>query len=337
MNLQEFYTSAIEAGKKCDPRGRSAANKDLRKRRQEYDNLPKHRRKYFGTELLENPYPDSLIIVPPHEDIEVKRLVISIDGAQYVIKYARDKDAILLTHHPEGIAEANLHLAWPVYFDSLRQLGITDGMVEGIPAGHYIKKIRKRAMREDKEDWQGDNVELLPDYARLVGVPWVTMHTIADMYAHAYVKRLLEHENPKTLGDVVDVLMTIKEYQVGAMESRVKPWVILGGEKRKTGKIMLDMIGGGEPPEKIFNALAGRIDTIIVMHADKDLQAASKKNKVAMVCASHIQSDTLGMNLLLSDILPDDVEVYPTGGFRRVEDPNRMKELMQKYDVTKGK
>jgi putative NIF3 family GTP cyclohydrolase 1 type 2 len=105
------------------------------------------------------------------------------------------------------------------------------------------------------------------------------------------------------------------------MENNSAPKIVAGKDRNRAGKIFVDMTGGTEGPEKMFQAFVNAgIGTVVCMHlSEKHIQEASKNN-INVIIAGHIASDNLGINLLLDEVLKGEkVNIIPCSGFFRVE------------------
>ncbi|MBI5286578.1 MAG: NGG1p interacting factor NIF3, partial [Deltaproteobacteria bacterium] len=154
------------------------------------------------------------------------------------------------------------------------------------------------------------------DVARLLDIPFVCIHTPSDNVVTSYLQRLFDDKRPERISDIIDVLKEIPEYREATYE-RVGPKVVVGSEKRRAGKVFVDMTGGTGGSKKAFEKLSQvGIGTVVGMHMGEDHRKEAEKHHINMVIAGHISSDNLGINLLLDDIL-DGVEVVACSGFRR--------------------
>src|SRR5260221_10895015 len=114
MTIQEIYDLAIEMGMKADPRGYAKVKKILTKRKEEYKELSEKKKKYFDEETLTNPYSDSRILAGDSKK-NVKKVLAGIDanGTEVLLVDRLNQKGegidLLIGHHPEGNAFANLH------------------------------------------------------------------------------------------------------------------------------------------------------------------------------------------------------------------------------------
>jgi hypothetical protein len=156
------------------------------------------------------------------------------------------------------------------------------------------------------------------DASRLLGIPFICIHTPADNMAVACLQKLFDNEKPDTLSDVVTMLRKIPEYNHAARNG-TGPKILLGSGKRKAGRIFVDMTGGTEGSKEIFGSLTSAgVNTIVAMHVSEDHRKEAEKKHLNIVIAGHISSDNLGVNLLLDEVMKGSpARIMECSGFKR--------------------
>ncbi len=316
MTLADLYRRAVEKGMDQDPRGRAAAEADLRAAAEEWEELPEKDREFFDRERLENPYADTRILHgDPVTELRAVMVAVDVEGDEILLadrlrERGRPVDAVA-AHHPRGHALAQLPEVMRI------QAGIHAGL--GVPVGQAEGILGPR-LREVSERIQPVNHQRAVDAARLLDVPLVCVHTPADNCVATFLTRLFDREQPRTLGDVLDLLHAIPEYQE-ARRGQAGPVIVAGDKKARAGKIFVDMTGGTEGAKEMYQkfAQATEVSTVVGMHLSKEHVEEAKKHHLNVVLAGHIASDNLGLNLLLDAALEPGIQVLEAGGFRRVE------------------
>ncbi len=315
MTVMEIYKRAVQAGIENDPRGKETVDNELQQARKQYDELKEKDREFFDLESLENPYADTRILYG-NGDEEVKALVAGIDievGEVVLADYLKTKGRavdLIVAHHPEGMAYAKLYDVMKIQADILNRFGVPINIAEGLMEGR-IKEIERRLMPV--------NHNRAVDAARILGMPFICLHTPSDNMVATYLQRLFDEKKPYRIADIIDILMDIPEYRE-ARKIGAGPKVLLGSEKRKAGKIFVDMTGGTEGSKDIFSSLTqSGVNTIVAMHLSEEHRKEAEKNHLNVVIAGHIASDNLGLNLLFDEILDPSVEVLEVSGFKRVK------------------
>lgn len=314
MKLRDLYKKAIQTGIENDPRGSQAALKDLDLKKKDFEDLKPDEKEFFETESLSNPYADSRILHGSGDE-EIKNILVGIDidvGELLLADKLRTKGQkidLLLSHHPSGKAFADLHAVMQMQSDILNLFGVPINIAEALMDGR-IKEIERKLMPA--------NHSRAVDAAKLLGIPFLCLHTPADNMVATYLQRLFDEKSPHYLSDLLDILKNIPEYKT-AMLNGAGPKIILGSNTRKAGKIFVDMTGGTEGAKDIFESLTSSgVSTIVGMHMSEEHRKEAEKSHMNVVVAGHIASDNLGLNLLIDETSKGNpLEILECSGFRR--------------------
>ena len=314
MKLRDLYKKAIEVGTVNDPRGKDIVLKNLERRKKEFDELKPDEKESFDQESLHNPYSDSRILYGA-DDEEIKSILVGIDidvGEIVLADSLRSKGRridLLLAHHPSGKAFADLYTVMQMQSDILNIFGVPIHVAEGL-MDVRIKEVERKLMPA--------NHTRAVDAARILGIPFLCLHTATDNMVASYLQRLFDEKKPYFLSDVLDILKDIPEYKSAGIHS-VGPKIVLGSKNRKAGKIFVDMTGGTEGAKEIFESLTNSgVNTIVAMHISEDHRKEAEKNHMNVIVAGHISSDNLGLNLLIDEISKgDSLEILECSGFKR--------------------
>jgi len=321
VKLSEIYRKAIEVGIENDPRGKDRVLQELDRRKRSLDELQPEQKESFDRESLRNPYADSRILNGTGEE-EIKSILVGIDidvGEILLADNLRTKGRtidLLLSHHPSGRAFATLYDVMKMQSDILNIFGVPINIAEGLMDGR-IKEIERKLMPA--------NHMRAVDAARLLHIPFLCLHTPGDNMVAHYLQKLFDEKKPYLLSDVTDILREIPEYKSAEIDT-VGPKIVLGSKSRKAGKIFVDVTGGTEGAKDIFQSLTSNgVSTIVGMHMSEDHRKEAEKSHMNVIVAGHISSDTLGLNLLLDEILKgNSSEIIECSGFRRF---SRMNEV----------
>ena len=314
MRLIDLYQKCVSLGKEYDPRSAVDVEKNLTRAVKQYEELKEKDKQYFDVERLKNPYADTRILNGDPET-EVNKILAGIDmEVQEVLLADRlrekgEKIDLILSHHPEGKALVALHKVMSLQEDVLAQLGVPINVAEGILASR-ISEVERGLMPL--------NHNRSVDAARLLNFPFMCVHTPADNMVNTYLSNLFIEKQPETVGDVVDLLLEIPEYQE-SKKIDAGPKVFLGKETNRAGKVFVDMTGGTGGSEDAFAKLAiAGVGTIVGMHIGEKHRKEAEKNHINVIIAGHMASDSLGMNLLLDIFVKEGIEVIPCSGLIRV-------------------
>ena len=315
MRLDEIYRIAVQAGRDADPRGNKRVEKDLAAVKKEYDELKEKDREFFDLERLTNPYADTRILNGA-PDTEVQTILVGIDmevGELVLADRLREKRRLdlVLTHHPEGRALAKLGDVMGMQADILNAFGVPIATAEGI-LGSRIAEVSRRLLPV--------NHTRAVDAARLLGLPFMCVHTPGDNNVVAHLQGLFNAKRPETVGDVIEILREIPEYRHSAGLG-VPPKPVAGTEKNRAGRVLVDMTGGTEGSKEVFEKLSRTdVGTVVCMHLSEEHIKEAEKNHINAVIAGHIASDNIGLNLVLDAIEKHGaLEILETSGFKRVK------------------
>jgi len=315
MTLKELYKKALATGIENDPRGKEAVIKELEARKKDFEKLKEDEREFFDNETLENPYSDSRILNGTGEE-NIKSALVGIDievGELLLAESLKAKGKavdLVISHHPEGRAYANLYSVMQMQSDILHKFGVPINIAEDLMEGR-IKEVERRLMAV--------NHTRAVDAARLLNVPFICLHTPADNMVASYLQKLFDEKKPYKISDVLEILKNIPEYKTASFNG-AGPKILIGSKDRKAGKIFVDMTGGTEGSKEIFPSLtAGGVNTIVAMHLGEEHRKEAEKNHLNVIVAGHIASDNLGINLLLDELSKDSpFEIFECSGFKRV-------------------
>lgn len=316
MNLSEFYKKAISTGIENDPRGKDTVIKELEQKKNDFEDLKPKEKEKFDIECLENPYSDSRIL-HGNGDIEINKILVGIDievGEVILADTLRNKNNfidLVVSHHPEGRAYANLYSVMSMQADILNRFGVPINVAEDVMEKR-IKEVERKIMPL--------NHTRAVDAAKLLNIPFICLHTPADNMAASFLQRLFDDKKPYTANDILEILLELQEYKE-AEKNNAGPKILLGAKNRKAGRIFVDMTGGTEGSKEIFQSLSlSGINTIVAMHLSEEHRKEAEKNHINVIIAGHIASDNLGLNLLLDNITKDEqIEILECSGFRRIQ------------------
>ncbi len=310
MKLKEIFDLAIKMGRAADLRSDKAIENQLKKIARNFSHLSEEEKKHYPKEKLDNPYPDSLIHWGDF-DQEIKKILVTIDATEGKLLIGRELGVdLVLAHHPTGKSLSLLPDAMKLQMYLYAKWGVPINIVEGM--------MRKR-IEEVRRSIHAVNNFLVPDSARLLNMPLMNIHTPTDNLVLEFIEKRLKEKRPKYVGSVLKMLNEIPEYQEAAFRGSA-PRIFAGSAKNHAGKIIASEITGGtDGAEKIYPHLAGAgIGTIISMHQSENYRKEAEKAFINVVIASHIASDSLGMNLFVDELEKRGIKILATGGFIRV-------------------
>lgn len=315
MKIKEIYDLIIDLGIDNDPRTRPEVEKTLAKNRERFDSLKDDEKDEFDQECLKNPYADTRILFGD-PGTEVASAIAGIDmevGEVVLADRLKEKGTaidLIITHHPEGKALAALADVMGLQPEVWKTLGVPINVGEGL--------MSKRA-QEVFRALMPVNHNRAIDAARILDIPFMSIHTPADNMVTAFLQEMFDKKEPETVKDVISALKEIPEY-AQAVKDNAGPKAVVGSPERKAGKVWVDMTGGtGGPMEAIEKLADAGVGTIVCMHAgEKHIKEAEKQN-VSIVIAGHMASDSLGLNQILDQLEARGLVITPCSGLIRVK------------------
>jgi putative NIF3 family GTP cyclohydrolase 1 type 2 len=321
MNLDTLYKKAVEVGISRDLRGPAEMKKILETEEAEFKKLTGEDIENYDTDRLFNPYADSRILFGGPET-EVKKAIVGIDMdvAELLLAHTLNKDFgraidLVIAHHPAGRALARLYDVMRLQSDLLAACGVNVSVAEQL-MDKRIGEIERRLLPV--------NHTRAVDAARLLGIPMMCLHTVADNCVTSYLTGLFKAREPERLKDLLELLKRIPEYRK-ATRLTAGPKIVSGSEGNRCGKIFVDMTGGTEGSKDIYSQhAASGVSTIVGMHLSEDALECAKKANLNIVIAGHISSDTLGLNLLFDELeKAEPLEFVAVSGFERIRAAQR--------------
>lgn len=288
MNLSYFYNQVVKFGIQNDPRKKSLV------------------KSFEDTAVL---YGD------PKAKVEKVLVGIDIETGELLLAdkiRSRQGLDLVISHHPEGYAYAQLYKVMSLQIDLLCKMGV---------AREIAQELLEERQREVQRKILPQNHSRAVDAAKLLDLPFICIHTPADNHVFSYLTKLIKREKPKTVQDIFDILIEIPEYKT-AIKEKAGPRIIMGAPERASGKVLVEMTGGTEGSAEAYgNLYKTGVRTLVCMHLSEEHFKKVKDANLNVIIAGHISSDTLGLNLLLDNIekqVKQKLTVLSCSGFRRV-------------------
>ncbi len=315
MTLQEIYDLALKMGIEADPRGKKGVLKALADLKKTYSQLSEKKKKFFDKESLNNPYSDSRILLGDSKT-QVKKIMAGIDsdGAEpLLMDRLNQKGAkidLLISHHPGGHALASLHEVMDLQVDSFAQAGVPANVA------HALFEERKGYV---KRRFGPLNHSQAVDSARLLGIPFMVLHTIWDNLGNKFMNDYIAKRQFETAGEILDYISEIPEF-IEAIKGKSGPSIVAGSESSRAGKIFVGFTGGTNPSKELYLEMAkAGVGTIVEMHVPEDAVIELRKQHVNVIDTGHMAADSIGANIFLDALLKRGVETIPCSGLIRIK------------------
>jgi putative NIF3 family GTP cyclohydrolase 1 type 2 len=313
MKLGDIYRSSIEIGMENDPRGYDEVLERLNEKKKKFEGLTEEKKEEFDQESLSNPYADTRLLYGDTER-EIEAILTGIDvdvGEILLADRLREKglsNVLVLAHHPTSTGLTGLYEVMDLQNDMLASFGVPINVAE---------KLMKDRIEEVQRGLLSSNNNRALDAARLLDIPLMCCHTPADNCANKFVQRKITQANPRTVQDVLRVLKEMPEYQE-SMKRKTGPELIVGKNTDRAGKVIVEFTGGTSGSGRVYEKLSqAGVGTIVTMHMKEDHRKLAKDHHLNAIIASHICSDSLGMNIIL-DEFEKKIKIESFSGFYRV-------------------
>ena len=315
MQLIKLYRNIVEIGIKNDPRPHSVVKAYLGSVKKEYDKLSAKEKELFDKERLVNPYADTRVL-HGKDSAEIKTIFIGVDMetpelllADRLNEKGQNID-LVVSHHPRGAALANFYEVMRMQSDIFYKFGVPITVAEG---------LTDERMMEVKRSVSASNHMRSVDAAKLLDIPFMCAHTVADNCVTTYLQNIFDKEKPGTAQEALDIVRDIPEYK-DASKKNAGPTLLLGKDTGSAGRVFVDMTGGTEGSKEIFAKLSeAGVGTIICMHLSEQHYQKAKEAHINVIVAGHISSDTLGINILLDQLEKlGKFKIIPCSGFERM-------------------
>ena len=311
MTTQQIYNLSVQMGIKADLRGEEKVKKNLQRIALKHQKLDKDAKKEFDVEKLTNPYSDTRILVD-NKKKKIKKILIGVDmeGPEILLADKLGDIDLVIAHHPEGKALADLHSVMALQAQVLADYGVPINIAESL--------IKPR-MSEVGRNVSPANHNRAVDMAKLLKIDFICCHTVCDNLGANYLFKLLTKKKPELVEDVLKMLKEIPEFKK-AIEYNAGPKLFTGSSENSCGKVVVTEFTGGISPSKdIYEKMAqAGIGTIIGMHMGEEHRKEAEKYHINVVIAGHMASDSLGMNLFLDELEKKEIKVVPVSGLIRV-------------------
>ncbi len=311
MTINEIFNLAIKLGIEADFRGKEGVRKFLLYKQRKYEKLPEEKKKTFDKEALTNPYLDSRVYCG-QKNTEVKKILVGIDIGVAEILMAQKLGGIdlIISHHPMGKGLAHLADVMDLQCDVLNYYGVPINIAEG---------LMQPRIEEVARGINGLNHQRTVDAAKLLGANLMNAHTPCDNLAAQFLKNLIASKLPERIGDLVDILDEIPEYQE-AIKIGAGPKIFVGRRENHCGKIALtEITGGTEGSPKLYEKMAeAGIGTVVGMHISEEHKKEAQAANINVVIAGHMSSDSLGVNIFLDELEKRGIEIIPCSGLIRI-------------------
>jgi hypothetical protein len=199
VTIREIYELALKMGINADPRGKDGVKKYLLRQKKIYEDLTKSKKDDFDEESLKNPYSDTRLLFGD-DSVNVDKVMAGIDvGSAEVVLADRLKERgegidLVIAHHPAGGALASLHEVMDLQVDLMAYYGVPINVAEGL--------MNERISETQRAIGPINHYQSV-DAARLLGMPFMCIHTVWDNMGWRFMADIFENKGLDTVADSV--------------------------------------------------------------------------------------------------------------------------------------
>ncbi|MCL2840123.1 MAG: hypothetical protein FWE05_05055 [Defluviitaleaceae bacterium] len=249
--------------------------------------------------------PNDCGIVVPGEGIKNVLMGVDMDTAELLLAKELGFDCVV-SHHPRNTCPDMLDVL-NEHIIKLEKLGVPRNKTQKALAAQKDTLSFNRHVSNSRRSESA---------AKLLNMPYISLHTPADLIGEAIVQKFLDEKfgnKPETtLEEVTAALEEIPEYK----NSSRKPVIRVGNKDSYAGKIYVLMSGLTGPGADVLKAyFDGGVGTLIKMHIpEKDAKELKEQNIGNVIVAGHMSSDSIGMNVIADKWRESGVKVTMMSG-----------------------
>ena len=244
-------------------------------------------------------------IIVEGENIKKVLMGVDMDTPELMLAKQLGYDCVV-SHHPRNTNAAMLE----VMNDHICKLEAL-----GVPRNRSQKLLDKR---KDVLSYNQhvSNSRRSESAAKLMGMPYMCIHTPTDIIGEAMVQNHLDakfkNKPETTLEEVCAAIEEICEYKNAVR----KPVIRVGNKDSYAGKIYVLMSGltgpGADVTKEYFEAGVG---TLILMHIpESDVKAIKEQDIGNVIVAGHMSSDSIGLNKVAEEWAKHGIETTMMSG-----------------------
>lgn len=249
--------------------------------------------------------PNDCEITIPGENIKKVLMGVDMGTAELLLAKQLGYDCVVTHHntntHPDILDVLDDHIF------KLEKLGV--------PRNKSQKALAKEKDRLSYY-FHAANSRRSESAAKLLNMPYLSIHTPADLIGEATVQQFLDEkfkDNPDVkLGDITEALEEIGEYK----NSSRKPVIRVGSKDSYAGQIYVLMSGFTGPGVPVLKQyFEAGVGTLVDMHiSEADAKELQEHNMGNVVIAGHMSSDSIGLNKIAQKWREHGIEVTMISG-----------------------
>ncbi len=241
---------------------------------------------------LEKTPSDSAIYI---EGKNIKKILFGIDAGVPELLLAKQLQCdAMIAHHPQGdSAIIDYHKVFERHVEQMVEAGVPRKEAE-----QAVRRKRDALEVENHTRNYGHAVSV----ARLLKMPYMNIHAPLDEIGRRrmmkQVKLATDRNTNATVGDVVDALQKLPEFEKAQTEIKIR----LGRASNKAGKVVVSHAAGTNGGYEVAKTYFKHgVSTLIYIHiSSADLERLKADGAGNLIITGHIASDSIGINPFLA-------------------------------------
>ncbi len=252
--------------------------------------------------------------VPPDSQVYlhgkgIRRILVGIDIGEGELLLAKQMgfDCVIAHHPAGGSSRLRFHEVLQRHGEMMRS--------HGVPSKVADEAVAELAFQPEVAN-HASNYDRVPSIARLLGMPFMNIHTPLDEIGRQRMVGALETCRPESrVADAAVALMTLPEFKRaetsiairhGSGSNALGRWVVAHGAGTN----------GGYPVARAY--FTHGIDTLVYIHVSpadlRRLREDSGLRGKNLIVTGHIASDSLGINPYVQRLRQEGLEATCVGG-----------------------
>jgi methionine aminopeptidase len=237
---------------------------------------------------------------------DIGKVLFGVDAGASELLLAKQLgyDAVI-AHHPQGeSAIVSFHCVFKRHIDQM--------VANGIPKEEAERAVQKKFI-ELEADAHTRNYGHAVDFARLLKMPYMNIHTPLDEMGRRIMQKQIDREikPDSSVQDVVNSLNKLPEFKNAMTKIKIR----LGNAENPAGKVVVShgagTNGGYEVAKTYFKHGIG---TVVYIHVGLvDLEKLRVEGKGNLIVTGHIASDSVGINPFINELEKKELVVEKLG------------------------
>ena len=244
-----------------------------------------------------------------HPGDGLRKILIGIDAKEAELKIARDLgfDCVIAHHPSAGTSILRFHEVLLRHVDQMVHAGVPQDVAEETMRGTVASRRLLSSMQ---------NYDHVPSVARLLGLPYLNIHTPLDEVGRQRLASVIETLDPdRTAMDAIGALTEAFD-EFRSAETRIE--ILVGKGNNRLGRAVMSHAAGTNGGYAVAKAYFDHgVDTVCYIHCRPD-DAKRLRDEYGdaktLIVTGHIASDAVGINPYVERLREEGLDVATFSG-----------------------